>query len=163
MWRTISAVFIAIFLASGTAGAAAATVNDEAALAGVKEARGVFQIDFEDAAKMAFYLQVIRGTHANFRRQGLEPDLVIVFIGPTVQFLTTEPPEGVADPAVLMQIESEVARLAELGVRMQVCTVATEVFGVDNETVFDGMELTGDGFVAMIGWQAQGYHPVTMF
>lgn len=142
---------------------AAEPVDDTAALAGVTQAKAVFQIDFTEAEKTAFYLEVIRGTHANFVRQGLDPDLVIVFIGPTVQFLSTQADEMVADPATLMRIESEVSRLAELGVRLQVCAVATEVFGVDNETLFDGLELTGDGFVAMIGWQAQGYHPVTMF
>lgn len=142
---------------------AAEPIDDAAALAGVDEAKGVFQIDFTEAEKTAFYLEIIRGTHANLERQGLDPQLVIVFIGPTVKFLTTEAGEEVADPATLMRIESEVARLADLGVRLEVCAVATEVFGVDNDTLFDGLELTGDGFVAMIGWQAQGYHPVTMF
>lgn len=142
---------------------AAEPIDDTAALAGVDEAKGVFQIDFTEAEKTAFYLEVIRGTHANFARQGLDPDLVIVFIGPTVQFLTTEAGDDVADPATLMRIESEVARLAELGVRLEVCAVATDVFGVDNDTLFEGLDLTGDGFVSMIGWQAQGYHPVTMF
>ncbi|MCL7745284.1 DsrE family protein [Guyparkeria hydrothermalis] len=141
----------------------ATPVDDAAALDGVEKAKGVFQIDFTEAEKTAFYLEIIRGTHANFVRQGLDPDLVIVFIGPTVKFLTTEAGEEVADPATLMRIESEVARLADLGVRLQVCAVATDVFGVDNDTLFDGLELTGDGFVAMIGWQAQGYHPITMF
>ncbi|MFP4462740.1 MAG: DsrE family protein [Guyparkeria sp.] len=142
---------------------AAEPIDDTAALAGVQEAKGVFQIDFTEAEKTAFYLEIIRGTHANFERQGLDPDLVIVFIGPTVQFLTTEADEETVDPAILMRIESEVEQLAELGVRLEVCAVATEVFGVDNDTLFDGLELTGDGFVSMIGWQAQGYHPVTMF
>ena len=142
---------------------AAPAVDDAAALAGMTEAKGVFQIDFTEAEKTAFYLEVIRGTHANFVRQGVDPDLVIVFIGPTVQFLSTEAGEEVADPATLMRIESEVARLADMGVRLEVCTVATEVFGVDNDSLFEGLELTGDGFVSMIGWQAQGYHPITLF
>ncbi len=142
---------------------AAEPIDDVAALAGVTEVKGVFQIDFTEAEKTAFYLEVIRGTQANFQRQGLDPDLVVVFIGPTVQFLSTQADETVADPATLMRIEAEVSRLAELGVRLQVCAVATEAFGVDNEPLFDGLELTGDGFVAMIGWQAQGYHPVTLF
>ena len=163
--RSVLSLTAAMLLAVAMPGAAQAAepINDTAALAGVEEARGVFQIDFTEAEKTAFYLEIIRGTHANFVRQGVEPDLVIVFIGPTVQFLTTEAGEEVADPATLMRIESEVARLADLGVRLEVCGVATEVFGVDNDTLFDGLHLTGDGFVSMIGWQAQGYHPVTMF
>lgn len=163
--RSVLSLMAGTVLALAAAGAAyaAAPVDDTAALAGVEEAKGVFQIDFTEAEKTAFYLEIIRGTHANFVRQGLDPDLVIVFIGPTVKFLTTAADEEVADPATLMRIESEVARLADLGVRLEVCGVATEVFGVDNDTLFDGLTLTGDGFVAMIGWQAQGYHPITMF
>lgn len=163
--RTVLSLMTAAMLAVAMSAVvhAAEAVDDAAALAGVDEAKGVFQIDFAEAEKTAFYLEIIRGTHANFERQGLDPQLVIVFIGPTVKFLTTEAGEEVADPATLMRIESEVARLADLGVRLQVCAVATEVFGVDNDTLFDGLELTGDGFVAMIGWQEQGYHPITMF
>jgi intracellular sulfur oxidation DsrE/DsrF family protein len=155
-------IFCLVLMAGGPLRAAEA-VDDSAALAGMTQAKAVFQIDFTDAEKTALYLKVIRDTYANFTRQGVDPDLVIVFIGPTVQFLSTQAGEEVADPATLMRIESEVARLAELGVRLQVCTVATAFFGVDNDSLFDGLELTGDGFVAMIGWQAQGYHPVTLF
>jgi len=163
--RSVLSLMSAAVLAVAMHGPAHAAdpINDAAALAGVAEAKGVFQIDFTEAEKTAFYLEIIRGTHDNFVRQGLDPDLVIVFIGPTVQFLSTEASEDIADPATLMRIESEVARLAEFGVRLEVCAVATEVFGVDNDTLFDGLKLTGDGFVSMIGWQAQGYHPVTMF
>lgn len=160
--RAMLLLLFTVVLGIGQAQADVAA-DDAAALAGITEAKGVFQIDFTEAEKTAFYLEVIRGTHANFVRQGVDPDLVIVFIGPTVQFLSTEAGEDVADPAVLMRIEEEVAQLADLGVRLEVCAVATEVFGVDNDTLFEGLDLTGDGFVAMIGWQSQGYHPVTMF
>jgi intracellular sulfur oxidation DsrE/DsrF family protein len=162
MLSTALTLSLGLMLIAGPLRAAPA-VDDAAALAGMTEAKGVFQIDFTDAEKTAFYLEIIRGTHANFVRQGVEPDLVIVFIGPTVQFLSTQTGEEVADPATLMRIESEVAQLAELGVRLEVCAVATEVFGVANDSLFDGLELTGDGFVSMIGWQAQGYHPITLF
>ena len=163
--RSVLSLVAAMVLAVAIPAAAyaEAPINDTAALAGVEEAKGVFQIDFDEAEKTAFYLEIIRGTHSNFVRQGLEPRLVIVFIGPTVQFLSTETGDDVADPATLMRIESEVARLADIGVRLEVCAVATDVFGVDNDTLFDGLHLTGDGFVSMIGWQAQGYHAITMF
>ncbi len=68
--------------------AASAPINDAAALQGVKEGKGVFLIDFSDAKKTAFYLEIIKGTHAGLIRQGVKPSFVIVYIGPTVRFLT---------------------------------------------------------------------------
>jgi intracellular sulfur oxidation DsrE/DsrF family protein len=139
--------------------------DDAAALKGFREARGVFLIDFTDAGKTAFYLKVIRGTHQNFLRQGVKPELVLVFIGPTVKFLTTRPEEEIAHTQAdaLKAIAEEVRLLKELGVRMEVCAVATEVFKVDNASLHPGLELTGDGFVSLIGWQTQGYKLVPLF
>jgi hypothetical protein len=41
--------------------------------------------------------------------------------------------------------------------------VATEVFGIDNSTLFADLDLVGDGFISLIGYQAQGYHLVPVF
>jgi len=139
--------------------------NDAAALQGVTEARGVFLIDFTDPQTTAFYLNVIRGTHANFKRQGLDPELVIVFIGPTVKFLTTEPDDELAfnETDALARIGDEIRELKRLGVRLEVCAVATEVFNVDNDSLHDGLDITADGFVSLIGWQTQGYKLIPLF
>lgn len=143
----------------------AAPISDSFALRGVKEAKGVFLIDFTDPKKTAFYLDIIKGTHANLLRQGVKPHFVIVYIGPTVKFLTTKPD----DELVLEHDESlkAIARHAEalnkLGVRHEVCAVATQVFKVDNATILPSMHLVGDGFVSLIGWQTQGHKLVPLF
>ena len=41
--------------------------------------------------------------------------------------------------------------------------MATRVFGIDNSTVLSGLTLVGDGFISLIGYQAQGYHLVPVF
>lgn len=46
---------------------------------------------------------------------------------------------------------------------MEVCAVATRVFGVDNDAILPGMHVVGDGFVSLIGWQSQGYKLVPKF
>ncbi|MFW6341611.1 MAG: DsrE family protein [Halothiobacillaceae bacterium] len=139
--------------------------DDAAALQGVDEARGVFLIDFTDPETTAFYLNIIRGTHANFVDQGLDPELVLVFIGPTVKFLTTNPDDDLAfdHTDALARIGDEIRELDRLGVRMEVCAVATEVFGVDNDELHAGLEITRDGFVSLIGWQTQGYKLIPLF
>jgi intracellular sulfur oxidation DsrE/DsrF family protein len=140
-------------------------INDQAALADLKVGKGVFLVDIGDAKKLNFYLEVIQGTYKGMKDQGVDPDFVLVFIGPSVKYLSTSPPAEIeqAVGGVLMEIESNVEALASLGVRQEVCAVATRVFGIDNKTILPGMTLAGDGFISLIGYQAQGYHLVPVF
>lgn len=145
--------------------AATAPINDAAALQGVKEGKGVFLIDFSDAKKTAFYLEIIKGTHAGMTRQGVKPSFVIVYIGPTVRFLTTAPDDELEleQGDALKAIAERVKELDQLGVRQEICAIATRVFKVPNETVLPGLTLVGDGFISLIGWQTQGYKLIPLF
>ena len=125
----------------------------------------MFLVDIGDAKKLNFYLQVIQGTYKGMKAQGVEPDFVLVYIGPSVKYLSSSPsPETERETGdLLLDIESNVEALAALGIRQEVCAVATRVFGIDNDTVFPVMTLVGDGFISLIGYQAQGYHLVPVF
>lgn len=141
------------------------SINDSAALGNLKTGKGVFLVDIGDPKKLNSYLQVIQGTWKNMSDQGVTPDFVLVYIGPSVKYLTSSP-SAEAEKEVgglLLDIESNVEALAKLGVRQEICAVATQVFGVDNGTIFSGLTPVGDGFVSLIGYQAQGYHLVPVF
>lgn len=145
--------------------AATASISDAAALQGVRDGKGVFLIDFSDAKKTAFYLEIIKGTHAGLTRQGVKPGFVIVYIGPTVRFLTTAP-DGeleLEQGDALKAIADRVKELDQLGVRQEICAIATKVFKVPNETVLPGLTLVSDGFISLIGWQTQGYKLIPLF
>lgn len=160
-------VFVVIWVVFGVQSAFAddETINDRAALGDLKTGKGVFLVDIGDAKKMNFYLEIIQGTYKGMKAQGVKPEFVLVYIGPSVKYLTSSPSEETenAAGAVLLDIESNVGKLAELGIRQEVCAVATKVFGIENETVFPEMTLVGDGFISLIGYQAQGYHLVPVF
>lgn len=143
----------------------AAAINDARALADLKTAKGVFLVDIGDPKKLAFYLDVIKGTHAGLVRQNVKPDFILVFIGPSVPFLTTEPDDDVVmeHEDTLNRIAAAVADLDRLGVRQEICAVATKVFNVDNEKVLPQLDVVGDGFISLIGYQAQGYALVPVF
>lgn len=145
--------------------AAGPVVNDRAALADLTVGKGVFLVDIGDAKKLNFYLQVIQGTYRGMKSQGVEPDFVLVYIGPSVKYLSNSPSDEVEATAgsLLLDIEANVAKLAALGVRQEICAVATRVFGVDNASLLPGLSLVADGFVSLIGYQAQGYHLVPVF
>ncbi len=140
-------------------------INDSVALNGVKETKSVFLIDFTNVNKTAFYLQIIEGTHKGLVSQGVKPNMVLVFIGETVKFLSTKQDEAfeMENEEKLQEIQNSIKRLAKLGVRMEVCAVATKVFKVDNSSIPKEMHIIADGFISLIGWQTQGHKLVPIF
>lgn len=140
-------------------------IDDSASLGALKTGKGVFLVDIGDPKKLNFYLEVIQGTYKGMKAQGVEPDFILVYIGPSVKYLSSSPSAETEQEAgaILMDIESNVEALAELGIRQEVCAVATRVFGIENKTVFPDMTLVGDGFISLIGYQSQGYHLVPVF
>ena len=152
-------------MAVNTVHAAEAVVDDRTSLGDLKVGKGVFLVDIGDAKKLNFYLEVIQGTYKGMKAQGVEPDFILVYIGPSVKYLSSAPSSDTEQEAggILLEIESNVEALAELGIKQEVCAVATRVFGIDNNTIFPGLTLVGDGFISLIGYQSQGYHLVPVF
>jgi intracellular sulfur oxidation DsrE/DsrF family protein len=139
--------------------------HDKRAIAKMTQGKAVFLVDIADAKKQAFYMDIIVGTHQNLTRQGVKPDMVVVYIGPSVKFLTTKPTMEleVESGEAIKQMQATSKKLKELGVHQEVCSIATKVFGIDNATLFPEMTLVGDGFVSLIGYQTQGYALVPVF
>jgi intracellular sulfur oxidation DsrE/DsrF family protein len=148
-----------------TAGARAAAIDDADALRGVAIGKGVFLLDFSSPKKLDLYLKVINGTYDGLVRQDVEPDFILVFIGPTVRFLTTEPDDELAMEYgdVLKDIAASIRELKRRDVKLEICAVATNVFNVDNDKVLPELQVVGDGFISLIGYQSQGYHLVPIF
>lgn len=163
--RVLMLVLVLCFPLFSVQAAANPPIDDTAALRGVQEGKGVFLIDFTDPRKTASYLEIIRGTHAGLIRQGVKPEFVIVYIGPTVQFLSRTPDSELEMKYHdgLNAVAEQVAGLHELGVRQEVCAIATRVFKVPNESLLPGLSLIGDGFISLIGWQTQGYKLIPLF
>lgn len=158
-------LFFFLLLVSNVIQAEQSVINDQAALGDLKVGKGVFLVDIGDAKKLNFYLDVIQGTYKGMKEQGVEPDFILVFIGPSVKYLSTSPSPETEQEAggVLMEIESNVEAIASLGVRQEVCAVATRVFGIDNKTLLPGLTPVGDGFISLIGYQSQGYYLVPVY
>jgi len=85
--------------------------------------------------------------------------MVFTFRGPSVRLISTDTTgvsidEEVQRDGVAKQIQ---ALLAKPNVRMEACSVATRLTGVDAETLLPGIEHVGNTFVSQIGYQAKGY------
>ncbi len=138
--------------------------NDAAALEGVEHGKVVFDINNSSASSLNLYLSVIRETHDDLVRQGVEPDILLAFRGPAVTLVSTDRERfDLTDFDALDQIADHVADLQMLGVRMEGCGVATRLFGVDNNTLLDGIQPVGNTFVSLIGYQARGYAVIPIY
>ena len=158
-------VLLLVLLVAPIRGVAAETYNDAAALKGLSSVKSVFLIDFKTAKTTAFYLDLIVGTYDGLVQQGVKPEMVVVVIGPTVKFLskTADPELTFEYEAEFDAIEKSLQALSERGVRIEVCAIATRVFNVDNSQLPAMLDVVADGFISVIGWQAQGYHLVPVF
>ena len=140
--------------------------DDSAALKGVENGRGVFLVDIGNPNKLALYLNLIPGTYERLQKQGVAPDFVLVFIGPSVKYIT-KPSDSLADlqhSEARKRIRAGIEKLRGLAnVRLEVCNVALEVMNVDPARLLSGLDVVGDGFVSVIGYQEQGYHLVPVY
>lgn len=145
--------------------ASAEKYDDSVALKGIDAVKSVFLIDFKTAAQTAFYMDLIKGTYDGLERQGVSTEMILVIIGPTVQFLSkTNNPELTFDyEKEFDSIQASIKALHERGVRIEVCAIATKVFNVKDETLPPELSMVADGFISLIGWQTKGYKLVPVF
>ncbi|WP_040336512.1 DsrE family protein [Candidatus Magnetobacterium casense] len=134
-------------------------LNDTDALQGVTVGKVVFDIGMANPQTLPLYLKVITQTHADLERQQVRPDLVLAFRGKAVKLVSTNHEAFPMDQHPLLEeIASLIAELRKKpGVRMEVCGLATGLFGVDNTTILPGIKPVGNTFVSLTGYHAQGY------
>lgn len=156
--RNIIITFVSCLIIAAAIPANSATYNNDAALAGVESPRTLFDINLKDAGKLSLYLQVIKMTYDDIVSAGLKPDMVIAFRGPSVRLINSE--TGIfeeEDQKSLKQSAAILTELAQLGVRIEACAIATNLFRIDNGTLLPGIAVVGNTFISLTGYQNKGY------
>ncbi len=161
-----------VLMAFAAAATSAAEIDDADALKSVKVGKAVFDISLGDPAKLALHLAVIKETHQGLVKQGVKPDLIVLFRGPAVLLVSkkraaaAEPPvkpdETAKFTAELTGMSmKEITRLTEelkgLGVKFEVCGVSTRLLKVDNATVLPETKVVANTFISLIGYENRGY------
>ncbi|TKB48175.1 hypothetical protein FCL40_13680 [Ferrimonas sediminicola] len=131
---------------------------DSQALAGVTQGKALFDINLGELEKLPLYLQVIEMTYDGLVAQGVTPEFVIAFRGAAVQFIDNSD----ATVPARQQIAAQIKQLHTKGIRLEACSIATELFGVDNGQLLPGITPVGNTFISLIGYQAQGYATVVI-
>ncbi|WP_024850225.1 DsrE family protein [Hydrogenovibrio kuenenii] len=145
--------------------AQAQELDNKEALQGITEIHTLYDVRKSNPNVMLAYLKGIETNHKNLLKEGVKPNLRVVFISSAVKFITTKPSEEVEfqHAEVLPKIKAQIARLINLGVKMEACSAATAYFKVDNDTLYPGIKPVRSGFLSVMGWQAQGYALVPVY
>lgn len=139
--------------------------GDEDALRGMNEGKVVWDITVGSPGKLLLMLKVIEETYDDLSSQNVKPDMVFAFHGPVVKLISTEPLDLALDEEEAHeQVLDQLQKLSEKpGVKMESCSIATRLLGVDNDTIIPQVKPVGNTFVSLIGYQKKGYALIPIY
>ena len=156
MLRTLVLALLASVLAAPVH---AAQPGDSDALKGVKQARLLWDVTQSDAIKLSNWLTVIRDTYEGLERQGVKPRMVLVFRGSAVRLLAKEVDDVPFDQlGMIDEVHGLLAEIRALPrVRLEACNLALRRQGMETRPLVPGVEVVTNTFIAIAGYNEQGY------
>jgi intracellular sulfur oxidation DsrE/DsrF family protein len=141
-----------------------AGLSDAEALRDLKVAKGVFLLDVKDPGRMAHVLKVIEETRESIAQQNVNPQLIVVIIGPSVAFLTKDR-RGISylEQRPVSEVQGMLSKLHKNGVRIEACGIALRGMDITPGMLIPEVTAVGDGYISAIGYQAQGYQLVPVY
>lgn len=160
--KYLVALFCAMAMASAflvTPVSAGSKPNDAVSLEGLKEAKVIFDITQGDPKKLLGRLNLIQNTAKMIADQGVKPKFVLAFRGPASFYVTkdrTKIPKG--NEAIAEKIWAKVQEISTVsGIKLEQCSVATGFLKIDNKTILPEINVVGNSWISLIGFQNQGY------
>ena len=160
--RTVYRILLLLLFATCSLFPALAGVA-EAAAVDSGEARVYFDVSIGEPEKLALRLGLIEKTRGDLIAAGLTPRIVVGIRGKASNFFTRDEDYVLeSDLAVKKKILAQVVRLKAMGLRLEQCGLAADMQGIATTDFLPQLEMVGNGYVAMITYQGQGYAYVPM-
>jgi intracellular sulfur oxidation DsrE/DsrF family protein len=157
--RSIVALFSVAFLFVLLAPPAVAGGYDNA-LNGVKQVKVVFDVSQGSPKDSNVIFWAVKNVYEDdsVKALSMTPQVAIVFHGPAVKLITSDR-SGFkkADHDEIDTFQDTLRQMKKDGVKLEVCDYALKVMGVDPATVLSEIDHVGNGFISVVGYQAQGY------
>jgi intracellular sulfur oxidation DsrE/DsrF family protein len=150
----------AVMVCAAPVMSAPAWAADDNPVAGLKEAKIVFDITAGEPNRMLLILNTIDETREGFMRQGITPRFVLAFRGPASLLTQTdlsrfkpEDRETAAKAAAKLKALRGTAGIE----RMDQCGIAMRGQKVDKAQVSPDVTIVENGWITLVGYQAKGY------
>ena len=142
----------------------AVSAQEVEALKGVKSAKAIFDVRVANPKGAAVQIKLIHQTYQQLVAGKKKPVCVVSFMGPSVKLISKNR-EGFAgeDQKSLDEIAETISRMAKDGFRVEICLFAARLFGVDAASILPEIKKVENGWISLIGYQAQGYSLVPAY
>ncbi|WP_018875039.1 DsrE family protein [Thioalkalivibrio sp. ALJ1] len=133
--------------------------SDERAIAGLENGRILWDITIGDPERLIARLSVIEETYDDMVRQGLEPEMMFAFRGGAAGMIAASTDHlELEDVSAVRHIHERLEDLlAREGVHMEACSIATRRFDLTQDDLLPGIQLVGNTFLSIMGYESQGY------
>jgi intracellular sulfur oxidation DsrE/DsrF family protein len=130
------------------------------ALKGVKSYDAVYEVTMENPKFTNIVFWAVKNSYevAEVKALPNPPKIAVVFHGAAVKMLSSDKtPFDAAAWAEVENFQETLRQMKKAGVTLEVCQYAIEVMGVDKAKIMPEVDIVGNGFVSVIGYQMQGY------
>ena len=126
----------------------------------MKQVKAVFDVSQGSPKISNIIFWAVKNVYEDESVKGLAepPKIAIVFHGSAVKLISSD--RSGFEPEEIVEIDKYQSTLRQMkkdGVNLEVCDYALKVMKVDPESVIPEVDHVGNGFVSVIGYQAQGY------
>jgi intracellular sulfur oxidation DsrE/DsrF family protein len=136
------------------------------ALKGLKSVKAVFDVRISNPKSAALHLKLVHDTFKdnNIMAVTKKPAFVVIFMGSSVKLISKKK-EGFSpeEQKVLDEIATTISEMSKDGIKVEICLFAAKLFGVDSASVLPGIQQVPNGWVSLIGYEAQGYSLVPAY
>jgi intracellular sulfur oxidation DsrE/DsrF family protein len=130
------------------------------ALKGLRSVKAVFDFELGTPQSALMHLQVIRQTFKdkNIWVSKKKPEIVVVFVGPSVRLVSRNRSGFAADDQkILDEYASTLSAMTKDGIKLEICLIAAKAYGVEPSSILPEIKQVGNGWISLIGYQAEGY------
>lgn len=161
--RYFATLAVAVFVLTLTA--VPAVSEGYPALEGLQGISAIFDVSLGSPDMANIVFGAVKGVYDDKYIRALPepPKIAVMFHGPAVKLISTNR-EGFtgSDLEALDTFAATLRQMKKDGVTLEVCDYALKVLGVDPATILPEIDHVGNGFVSVVGYQAQGYSLVTV-
>ena len=134
--------------------------QEYSAMKGLKSVKAVFDFELGNPQIALIHLQVIDQTFKdkNMQKSGKKPDIVVIFIGPSVKLVSkNKSGYNAEEQKVLDEFAKTLSKMAKEGIKFEICLIAAKLMGVDPSTILPEVKQVGNGWISLIGYESKGY------
>ena len=154
---------ITLCCASAAAVSAQTAYDNREALEGIKNAQVYFDVNLKDDDLLVLRMELLDRTTRHLQEADVDATVIIGFRGAASRFITKDD-HYVLDEQVAnkIKIQNWIKQFAKQGFRIEQCALAAEILDIPPDDFLPEVSVVGNGYVSLIGYQAQGYAVVPM-